>query len=269
MKKVLIIGANSYIGNAFEKHIMNKSSNHKEMLTKDEMIIEKVHASNGDWKYINYEQYDVVFILAAIVHQKEKNGMEELYRQVNYNMPIEIAANAKRAGVKQLIFMSTAAVYGSVVTHITKDTVPNPDTLYGKTKLKAEIKIKEMETEKFRVAIIRPPMVYGEGCKGNYTRLVKLATYNPIYPKIHNKRSMISVDNLCDFIERLIYDNVCGIHFPQDSNYTDTVELIKDIRKSNGKKIYLIPGTAWILRLIMKRVKLIRKIFGDWWYEDK
>lgn len=268
MKKILIVGANSYIGNTFEKYIMNKYSDHKEMQTADGLIIEKVHASNGDWKDINYERYDVVMILAAIVHLKEKGGMEELYRQVNYNMPIEIATKARRAGVKQLIFMSTAAVYGSTVTHITKDTEPNPDTLYGKSKLEAEYKLKKMETEEFRVAIIRPPMVYGEGCKGNYTRLVKLATYNPIYPKIHNKRSMIHIDRLCSCMERLIFNNVGDIHFPQDSNYTDTVELIKEIRKRNGKRIYLIPGTAWIVRLSMKRINLIRKIFGDWWYEN-
>ena len=267
MKKILIVGANSYIGNAFEKYIMNKCADHEEFHSKDEIIIEKVQASNGDWKYVNYELYDVVIILAAIVHQKEKSGMEELYRQVNYNMPIEIAAKAKKAGVKQLIFMSTAAVYGSVVTHITKDTVPDPDTLYGKSKLEAEYKLKEMDTEEFRVAIIRPPMVYGEGCKGNYTRLVKLAMYNPIYPKIHNKRSMIRIENLCDYIEEIIQDNSSGLFLPQDESYVDTIMMIKSIRLIQGKRTILLPGTTWLVKIIMKRVGVVRKMFGDWFYE--
>lgn len=267
MRKILIVGANSYIGNAFEKHIMNKCSSHHEMQTKDELIVEKVHASNGDWKYVNYEQYDVVIILAAIVHQKEKSEMEELYRQVNCDMPIEIASKAKMAGVKQLIFMSTAAVYGSVVTHITKDTKPNPDTLYGKSKLEAEYKIKEMETEEFRVAIIRPPMVYGEGCKGNYTRLVKLATYNPIYPKINNKRSMIHIDTLCDYMEEIIQNNSSDTFLPQDEKYADTILTIKRIRMAQGKRTVLVPGTAWLVKIVMKRIGAVRKMFGDWYYE--
>lgn len=267
MKKILIVGANSYIGNAFEKYIMNKCVDHEEIHSKDETIIEKVQASNGDWKDINYEQYDVVIILAAIVHQKEKDGMEELYQQVNHNMPIEIAAKARRAGVKQLIFMSTAAVYGSVVTHITKDTEPNPDTLYGKSKLEAEYKLREMETEGFRVSIIRPPMVYGEGCKGNYTRLVKLATYNPIYPKIHNKRSMISIDRLCSCMEDIVRDGSNGTFLPQDEEYTDTIMMIKSIREAQGKRTVLVHGTAWLVKIAMKRISAVRKMFGDWYYE--
>lgn len=267
MKKILIVGANSYIGNTFEKYIMNKYSDHTEMQTADEIIIEKVHASNGDWKDINYEQYDVVIILAAIVHQKEKDGMEELYQQVNYEMPIEIAKKAKNAGVKQLIFMSTAAVYASTVTHITKDTEPNPDTLYGKTKLEAEYKLREMETDEFCVSIIRPPMVYGEGCKGNYTRLVKLATYNPIYPKIHNKRSMISIDRLCNYMEEIIRNGSSGTFLPQDEEYADTIMTIKRIRMAQGKRTVLVSGTDWLVKLAMKRVGAVRKMFGDWYYE--
>ena len=267
MKKILVIGANSYIGNAFEKHIKSTCISHNKMQTKDEMIIEKVHASNGDWKSANYEQYDVVIVLAAIVHQKEKSGMEELYQQVNCDMPVEIATKAKSAGVKQLIFMSTAAVYGSAVTHITKDTVPNPDTLYGKSKLEAEHKLKEMQTENFHVAIIRPPMVYGEGCKGNYTRLVKLATYNPIYPKIHNKRSMISIDKLCSCIEDIVRDSRSGTFLPQDEGYADTIMMIKSIRMAQGKRTVLVPGTAWSVKIAMKRIGAVRKMFGDWWYE--
>ena len=266
MKKILIIGANSYIGNAFEKHIKNTCISHNKMQIKDDLVIDKVHASNGDWKSVNYEQYDVVIVLAAIVHQKEKSGMEELYRQVNCDMPVEIAIKAKKAGVEQLIFMSTAAVYGSVVTHISKDTAPSPDTLYGKSKLEAERKLKEMQTEKFRVAIIRPPMVYGEGCKGNYTRLVKLATYNPIYPKIHNKRSMISIYKLCSCMEDIVRDSRSGTFLPQDEVYADTIMTIKRIRMAQGKRTVLVPGTAWLVRLVMKRVGAVRKMFGDWYY---
>lgn len=267
MKKVLIIGANSYISNAFEKYIMEKCTGHKEKQLKDGMIIEKVYASNGDWKNVIYEQYEVVIILAAIVHQKETSGILELYQQVNCDMPIEIAAKAKQAGVKQLVFMSTAAVYGSAVVRITKDTVPKPDTMYGRSKLEAENKLKQMDTEQFRVAIIRPPMVYGEDCKGNYMRLVKLATYNPIYPKIHNKRSMIHIDSLCSYMVEIIQNGSSGTFFPQDETYADTIMIVKSIRKNQGKVTFLVPGTAWLVKIAMKRIGALRKMFGDWYYE--
>lgn len=267
MKKILIIGANSYIGNEFEKYIKCKKVNSSEVPSKDEIIIEKVGAANGDWKNVNYEKYEVVLIVAAIVHQKETASMAELYHEVNCNMPIEIANKAKQAGVKQLIFMSTAAVYGASINHITKDTKPSPDTLYGKSKLEAETKLKEMETDEFHVAIIRPPMVYGEGCKGNYTRLVKLATYNPIYPKIHNKRSMIHIDHLCSYIEQIIENESSGTYLPQDKEYSDTIMTIKRIRMEQGKKTILVPGTAWLVRCVMKRVQVVRKMFGDWYYD--
>ncbi|WP_310603768.1 NAD-dependent epimerase/dehydratase family protein [Anaerosporobacter sp.] len=272
MKKVLMIGANSYIGNAFEryindKYIDNKYINDNTNTSESTITIDKVQASNGDWKHVNYEGYDVVLILAAIVHQKEKNSMKELYQSINCDMPVEIAKKAKAAGVKQLIFMSTAAVYGSSVTRITRYTKELPDTLYGKSKLEAEIKLKVMETEDFHIAIIRPPMVYGEGCKGNYTRLVKLATYNPIYPKIHNKRSMIQIDMLCSFLEEVIENTGCGTYLPQDEEYADTIMTIKRIRTIQGKKTIIVPGTAWLVRIAMKCIGAVRKMFGDWWYE--
>ncbi|WP_455714076.1 NAD-dependent epimerase/dehydratase family protein [Anaerosporobacter sp.] len=267
MKKILIIGANSYIGNEFEKYVRNKNVNLSEVQSKNEILIEKVHASNGDWKCLNYEGYDVVLLVAAIVHQKETVSMAELYHEVNCNMPVEIAGKAKQAGVKQLVFMSTAAVYGSSITHITKDTVPNPDTLYGKSKLAAEMKLKEMETEEFRVAIVRPPMVYGEGCKGNYTRLVKLATYNPIYPKIHNRRSVIHIEQLCSYIEGIIENESSGIYLPQNKEYSDTIMTIKQIRMAQGKRTIFVPGTAWLVKCVMKRASVVRKMFGDWYYE--
>lgn len=267
MKKILIIGSSSYIGNVFEKYIMNKYAVHKEKHLKDGMIIEKVHASNGDWKNVNYEQYEVVIILAAIVHQKETDCMAGLYQEVNCDMPIEIAKKAKKAGVKQLVFLSTAAVYGSSVVRITKNTVPDPDTMYGKSKLEAENKLKLMGTDEFKIAIIRPPMVYGQECKGNYTRLLKLATYNPIYPKIHNKRSMIHIDNLCTYLEDIIQNGSSGTFFPQDEAYADTIMIVKNIRRNQGKATFIVPGTAWLVRVAMKRVGALRKMFGDWYYE--
>jgi len=117
------------------------------------------------------------------------------------------------------------------------------------------------------IGIIRAPMVYGEGCKGNYTKLVRLVKYTPIFPAIHNKRSMININTLCDYVVKMIINEESGIFLPQDENYTDISLFVKEIRNSMGKKTILIPGVAWVIRLMMRRIGVLRKMFGDWYFE--
>lgn len=79
---------------------------------------------------------------------------------------------------------------------VTKDTPPNPNGFYGDSKLQAEIGINALADEKFKEVVLRPPMIYGPNCKGNFMRLAKLGTITPIFPAFHNQRSMIYIDNL-------------------------------------------------------------------------
>jgi UDP-glucose 4-epimerase len=258
MRKVLLIGAHSYISNMFEQYI------NKNMI---DLYIDKVSASDNKWRLTDLSEYDTVVMLSAIVHRKERKEMENLYIDVNCKLPIEIAEKSKHAGVKQFIFLSTAAVYGSKVISINKYTAPHPDTMYGSSKYNAENKLLELQDKRFHIAIIRPPMIYGENCKGNYNRLAKLAKYNPIYPQIHNKRSMLHIDTMCNFLNEVIQDNKEGIFLPQDKDYADTIEIIKKIRKEQGKKTILVPGTAWLISLLIKKSSTINKLFGNWYYE--
>lgn len=255
-KRVLIIGANSYIAKALLSH------------NDDGIVYDKVSASNGEWEHQSFIGYDAVIMLAAIVHKKEDETKKQLYHEVNYELPVKVAKKAKQSGVRYYIFVSTAAIYGSSVTRVNKNTTPNPDTLYGKSKLEAEIElVKLQEGNQFKVGIIRPPMVYGEGCKGNYPRLERLAKYTPLFPAIHNKRSMIHIDTLCKYIRNMVIEETTNIVLPQDDFYTDTSLLVKQIRKNMGKRTILVPGTAWLIRLLMKRSRALSKMFGDWWYE--
>lgn len=255
-KKVLIIGANSYIAKALIAQ------------SKEDILYDKVSASNGEWEQKSFKGYDAIIMLAAIVHQKEQRFMQKLYHEVNYELPIKVAKKAKQSGVRYYMFVSTASVYGSNVTRISKDTQPNPDTLYGKSKLEAEKELVKLQEEnRFIVGIIRPPMVYGEGCKGNYRKLEHLAKYTPIFPSIHNKRSMIEVVTLCKYMRDMIIEENTDIVLPQDEFYTDTALLVKQIRMNMGKRTILVPGTEWIIRLMMMRSKVLSKMFGDWWYE--
>lgn len=263
MKKVLIIGSNSYIGKSLQDYI------HKNGFINSTVLITMISASNGEWKSEDLSQYDTILHLSGIVHQKEKEDMEVLYDKVNHRMPVAIAKKAKENNVKQFIFMSTAAVYGEKATCITKDTEPNPTTYYGRSKFAAEQDIRKLQTKEFGVTIVRPPMVYGQGCKGNYPRLVKLAGKTPIFPEFHNKRSMIHIDTLCSFLYELIIHDNCGCYFPQDEEYVDTSELVVKLRKEMGKRTLLIKSFNPIIRLLMKYSNSLNKIFGDCYYTEK
>ncbi|NLY45100.1 MAG: NAD-dependent epimerase, partial [Tissierella sp.] len=121
--------------------------------------------------------------------------------------------------------------------------------------------IKQLGDESFKVAIIRPPMVYGKGCKGKYPRLTRLAVKTPIFPDVDNKRSMIYIDNLSEFVRLLIDNNSSGLFLPQNSEYVNTSEMVKLIAGVHGKKIIMTK----IFNPILKRldVSIVNKVFGD------
>ena len=217
LKKVLITGANSYIGESVEKWL-NNSDNEYEVDTLDML--------DPNWKEFDFSKYDTVFHVAGIAHADVGNVSEEVkqkYYQVNTDLTSEVANIAKNAKVRQFIFMSSMIVYsGCGTTHITKDTKPKAENFYGDSKLQADLKLQEMNDDSFKVVVVRPPMIYGKGSKGNYPQLVKLATKLPVFPIVNNKRSMLHIDNLCEFIKLMIDNEESGVFFPQNSKYTNT-----------------------------------------------
>jgi UDP-glucose 4-epimerase len=259
MKKVLIIGANSYIGQKFHEYInLFHSQNIETSL---------VSASNGSWRSLDFTMYDVVLHLSAIVHKKERKDMKELYNKVNHRLAVDIAIKAKNSGIKQFIFMSTAAIYGRTTGGISKETIPTPTTYYGMSKLAAERDIGELQEESFKVAIIRPPMVYGDGCRGNYAKLKQAAKYLFLFPNYHNKRSVINIKKLNEFIADIVLNNLTGIYLPQDDEFFDTCRMVIEERNAMGKKTILFPG--FLITLLLGRITILDKIFGDFYYYDK
>lgn len=259
MKKVLVIGANSYIGKKFNEYVS--------IMNEKIIVADMVSAADGSWEKVDFSSYDSVLHLSAIVHRKEKKSLEDLYEKVNHELPVEIAYRAKACNVKQFIFISTAAVYGDISGCITSETAPSPTTLYGKTKLAAEEDLLKLENDTFKIAIIRAPMVYGEGCKGNYERLRKLAMFSPIFPAYHNKKSWIYIDKLNYTITELILNEESGYFFPQDEKYADTCGVVIDIRKKLGKKTYTIPYFNKMISCLKKRIKIVNTLFGDSYYK--
>lgn len=163
--------------------------------------IDTVDMIGDAWHMHDFSKYDAVFHVAGIAHIKETKKNAPLYYKVNRDLTIETAETAKKNGVKQFILLSSMSVYGLTTGTITKDTIPAPKSNYGKSKLEADIEIIKIADSSFKVAIMRPPMVYGKGCKGNYQLLRKAALRLPLFPDIENKRSMIYIDTLCERVE--------------------------------------------------------------------
>ena len=263
MKKILITGKNSYVGKSLERWLEKYS---------DKYSIDCISLRDDSWKEKDFSKYDVVFHVAAVVHKKEKPEMESLYFKVNRDLTVMLAKKAKLAGVKQFIFMSTMSVYGEegkigqeVV--INRETSPNPKTYYGKSKIEAENQLKELVNETFKVIILRPPMIYGPNCPGNYMRLETLAKKIPVFPLIENKRSMLHVNKLSDVIKKIIDDEAKGLFLPQDDEYVNTSILVKNLAEQSGNRIFLSRFMGTIIKLVGKRIDLINKVFGNLVYE--
>ena len=258
MKKVLITGANSYIGTSFEKYMAQFG---------DEYVIDTVDMIGDGWKSKDFSGYDCVFHVAGIAHQKETLENAHLYYEVNHNLAVATAKKAKRDGVKQFILLSSMSVYGMETGVITKTTVPHPKSHYGKSKLQADEKIVKLNCDSFKVAILRPPMVYGKGCKGNYQKLRKFALMVPVFPDYPNQRSMVYIDNLCEFVKKAVDEEKHGLFFPQNAEYVNTSEMVKIIANEHGRKIHLTKVFNHILSFLQFRV--VKKVFGNLVYDKQ
>ena len=266
MKKILITGANSYIGVSFENYLKKWS---------DQYFVDTVDMIGGTWREKDFSSYDTVFHVAGIAHTDVGHVSEErkeFYYNINTDLTVETAKKAKSDGGKQFIFMSSAIVYGDSAPIgkskvINKDTVPSPTSFYGDSKLQAENGILSLQDKNFNVVVLRPPMIYGKGSKGNYPVLSKFAKKLPIFPYVKNERSMLYIENLCEFVRLMIENKEHGIFHPQNSEYSNTSELVKMIAIANRKKIFIIKGFRWVLKIMSHATGLVNKAFGSMSYD--
>ena len=258
MKKILITGANSYVGTSFEKWLSQ---------WQDEYHVDTIDMIDGTWREKSFAGYDVVFHVAGIAHVSADPSKKDLYYRINRDLAIDTAKKAKNDGVKQFIFMSSMIIYGAdepvgKEKIITRDTQPNPADFYGDSKLQADLAIQKMADDKFIVSIMRPPVIYGPGCKGNFPKLLKLAKYALIFPNIENRRSMIYIDNFTECVRLVINNASGGIFFPQNEEYVATKDVIADYRKIKGKIIFMMPVPVFVCK-ILSRNKSFNKAFAS------
>ena len=252
MKKLLITGSNGFVGSYFIKKY------------KEKYEIKSFSFLKDDINSLDCSDVDVVLHLSALVHQMGGASKEE-YEKVNVTQTLELAKRAKESGVKHFVFISTIAVYGEDEERLDENTICNPITPYGKSKLEAEKELLKLNDDNFIVSIIRPPMIYGKNAPGNIDSLVKLVKKLPIMPlgKIENKRSFISIQNLCYIIDEIIIQQKAGVFLASDDEPLSTTRLIELIAKNLRKKVYLvkIPFFESFLKLV--KPSFHKRLYGS------
>lgn len=231
--KVVITGANSYIG----EHIQSYTES-----VDPQAEVFQLDVIEDTWREYDFTGCDAVVHVAAIVHRKDGVTREE-YQRVNVELTEEIAKKAKAQGVGQFIFLSSMAVYGvekslsKKKSLISRQTELKPTSLYGESKYLAEQRLTELESESFRVAIVRPPNVYGPGCRGGYiSTYASIVSKLPAIPKAFTsvKQSVLHVDNLSRFIYLLILEQRRGDYTPQDEVSVSAVDIMSAISEGLG-----------------------------------
>lgn len=260
MKKILITGAGSYIGNSFARYLSQFPGKYQ---------VETVDMIGGSWRDRDFSGFDAVYHVAGIAHIRETAENAHLYYEVNRDLAVETAQKAKKDGVPQFVFLSSMSVYGMEEGCITRQTQPNPRSNYGKSKLQAEEGLEALRGEGFRIAVLRPPMVYGEGCKGNYQSLVKFAKRMPFFPAYQNRRSMLHIDGLSETVREIIDTQGEGLFLPQDENYVCTCKMVQDIAHSMGKNMKLMKVLNPAVTLVKHCTTAGKKAFGDLYYEKE
>ncbi len=254
--RILITGADSFIGTAFEAHMKENG-----------IGVDVADTLLGGWKDIDFSKYDTVFHVAGITDAEGGRDRKDLYFSVNCDLAEEVAKKAKREGVGQFIFMSSIKVYGKEDGYITKETKTNPRSVYAESKLCAEKKLSMLSGDGFSVAIIRSPMVYGKGIGGNYGRLSKLARKCPVFVDVKNQRSMIYVKNLCEFVRLISKSGEGGVFFPQNMEYVNSYELVSAIRHTLGKSTRVIGFLAPVVKAFVGKLGTVTKVFGSLRYD--
>ena len=255
MRGVLVIGRESYIGRAFAHQV------------RDSLRVEFAGARDGSWRDVDFADFRTVLMAAGLAHRRAGPGEKDLYLAVNRDLPLAVAEKAKKAWVGQFIFLSSLYAYGRKRGEINAGTKENPTDAYGLSKLEAEKALAGLANDTFRVAILRPPMVYGPGCRGNFPRLAALVRRLPVFPDRPNRRSLIYIENLARLLQLIVERGDGGLFCPQNDEYVSTTDLVREIAKAQGRRVRLSRLLNPAVSLLKPFVPELEKLFGDLYYE--
>lgn len=264
-KTLMITGASGFIGTNFIERYKEKYN----IVPVDLLKIKP--------EEIEFKNVDTVLHLAALVHQM--NGApREKYFEINTELTRKIAEVAKKNKVKHFVFYSTVKVYGydgDLYNHnfvLNEYSKCNPiNDPYGESKWEAEKILGEIESDNFIVSVIRPPMVYGKGVKGNMETLIKLIKKLPILPFDYtkNRRSFVNIDNLFYLTSLVIDKEKEGIFLPLDEKSLSLKEMIEGIEeglKIKRIKVPMIQPFFWILTKIKPNIMV--RLYGSLQFDN-
>lgn len=270
-KKILITGAGSYIGTAVSRWLSVFGGHYE---------VTQLNMHGDDWKQHDFSVYDAVLHTAGIAHAdtgRVSNEEKQIYYEVNRDLAVAAAQKAKESGVKQFIYLSSIIIYGEGVPvqcgrqRITALTRPHPANFYGNSKWQGDRGVRALHTDQFKVCVLRLPMVYGTGSKGNYRMLAKIAGMTPVFPLVKNERSVLHIDNLCEFVRLMIEHEESGVFFPQNGSYADTSTLVRLIAQAKGRSIRMSRPLApfvYLASVLPGRIgTLAGKAFGNFSYD--
>lgn len=257
MGNILILGRNGYIASNLYNWLKKSEFNHS---------VTSISVKNEKWKKDTWKQFDVVINTVGLAHVKENDDNRNLFYKINSDLVRNLALKAKSENVKQFIHFSSMSVFGMNTGKITNKVKPNPTSTYGKSKLKADKFLWGMNSDNFKVAIIRPPMVYGKNSIGNYSKLSKFSKKTPLFPKYPNKRSMIYIDNLCEFVRIMIDKELFGFFYPQNRLYVSTYDMVEKINYYSGYKLHKLPK-IFLPDFLVNKIPILQKIFGTLVYD--
>ncbi len=260
MPRILITGEDSFIGKNFIRYSKFRD-------------IKEVSLITNTPEEIDFSSYDVLLHLVAIVHQSQRIDDSE-YFKINRDLCISVAEQAKKAGIKQFIFLSTIKVYGQFSSGSdpwNEFSYCNPDDAYGRSKYEAELALRKLESENFIVSIIRTPLVYGKGVRANMKNIIKLVDKFTVLPfgRVKNKRNFTYVENLVELIDRIIELKASGVFIAMDDEPLSTTELVKLISSALDKKTILIPVPLFIInagKAIMPRI--FDRLYGSFMLDN-
>ena len=255
-KHILITGSSGYVGSHLADNLEQLGNK-----------VSRLNVKNTLWKELDFKQYDAIIHTAALVHNNDPNAQLAEYFRVNMHLTFNLAMEAKKCGVKHFVFMSTMAVFGEdgkigEMVELTNPTNLKPVTNYGISKAKAEAKIREIADDNFKVAIIRPPMIYGVGSPGNFTKLIKVAKRLPIIPNLSIVRGALYIKPLEKSEIEKIKNKMTGSHIPKEKLHSTRTKVVTEIRKNEHKNTFLLPIPK-AMYPILNKFRVISKIYGN------